>query len=63
MDKISKDYLLSHDIDAIGIGIIDFNTSSFKTKTFQKKENKIVENPNLYFDLASLTKVDAFAAS
>lgn len=57
MDKISKDYLLSHDIDAVGVGIIDFNTSSFKTKTYQKKENEVIINPNLYFDLASLTKV------
>lgn len=57
MDKISKDYLLSHDIDAVGVGIIDFNNSKYKTKTYQKINDQIVENSNIYFDLASLTKI------
>lgn len=57
MDKICKDYLLSHDVDAIGVGIIDFNNSEYISRTYHKVDNAIIDNPNIYFDLASLTKV------
>lgn len=57
MDKILKKYLKNHDIDALGIGIIDFKNIKFETKTYLKKENEVEINDDIYFDLASLTKV------
>ncbi|MCT4642083.1 MAG: serine hydrolase [Bacteriovoracaceae bacterium] len=55
--EIVKSYLENHDIDAIGIGIIDFSLKSFKSKTLLKNDNDIIQDDSIYFDLASLTKV------
>ena len=57
MDKVCKEYLNNHDVDAIGVGIIDFNSKAFVSKTYQKHDGVIVDNSKIYFDLASLTKV------
>lgn len=57
MDSISKEYLLTHDIDAVGVAIIDFELRDYTSRTYEKKFGKIISNPNVYFDLASLTKV------
>lgn len=50
--------LPSGPMDAVGVGIIDFNRKSFKAfeaNTFENEVKFLIE-PTLYFDLASLTK-------
>lgn len=52
MDSIAKEYLESHDIDAVAVGVIDFLNKDLLTREYKKNVDGKV-----YFDLASLTKV------
>jgi hypothetical protein len=55
--ELSKNFLNTNDIDALGIGVIDFNKGSYKAFEFDKtEENSSINTPKVFFDLASLSK-------
>ncbi len=54
---LSKKFISEKSIDALGVGIIDFSKGTYKAFEFdQLASGFIVEKPEVYFDLASLSK-------
>lgn len=60
MNKIidlSLDFISGQNIDAIAVGVLDFNSHTYQAYEFDQNETGfIVDKPEIYFDLASLSK-------
>jgi hypothetical protein len=55
--ELSKKFISENDIDAIGVGVIDFAKRTYKAFEFDDlEENSLSKTPKVYFDLASLSK-------
>jgi CubicO group peptidase (beta-lactamase class C family) len=55
--ELSKKFITENDIDAVGVGVIDFAKGTYKAFELDDlEENSLSKVPKIYFDLASLSK-------
>jgi hypothetical protein len=55
--ELSKEFISENDIDALGVGVINFDKGTYEAVELDKnKKNYLSSRPEIFFDLASLSK-------